>query len=956
MLKTIILAENAIDPSTWEKLEVEDVREFLIKRFEIFPDNARIYHNQVAENCDVTPSDEWGVDRLGKLEGTLYVIVYPKGVTAVVVIVAIIAIAAISYLLRPDIPSISMRNTQSNSPNNALSERKNQPRLNGRIPDIYGTVTSTPDLLAEPYILFENHREVETAYMCVGRGTYEVLEDTVKDDKTPVNDISGVSVEVYAPYTSPNSGDSPQLTIGTPPVAEPLWSTVRSNSVNGQILRAPNSGYVQGTNNIKFKHPNEIHVDPAAEIDFTASFFVGDVFTIANSDYTGSIDGTGVDQTISVRFNSASNRVEFETTATTAFTAGDELIISGAYFILGSDDINLDGTYIIAGVVAGALVLTAPSLVNSDWNLIAPIYSPATVTPYKTVNLKVNGTLLSVNLSGIYEVSFVSSLLIKLDQPNLINADWDDLDQYTNNETSYISPLLQSSIFKWVGPFIVENAEDFFFNFVASNGLYKDSGTNQVSFDVEIEIEITPIDSLGVPTGAAELFEGTIEGSAQTKSLRALTLKTYPTFHGRSKFRARRVTDTDSSFTGTVVDEINWRDAYAVTEVSENDFGNVTTVRAVTLATGAALAVKDRKLNMLVTRKIPQRISGTNFTTTLYATNRADEIISAICLDPKIGNRSVDEIDFDNIYTTIAEIETYFGSELAAEFNYTFDNDNLSFEEIIATVASSVYSNAYRRGNVIKINFEKETDISTLLFNHRNKIPGTETRTVRFGNEGDNDGVEYEYVDSEDDAIITFYLPSDKTAINPKKIESIGIRNKLQAHFHAHRIWNKIQNQNVITEFEATQEADVLVLSDKVLVADNTRPETQDGDVVSQNGLELELSQPVVFVSPQTYNIFLQHTDGTIESIGIIQGSTSYNVVLSNAPKAPLSLDQDAYARATYQIVGSASTREHSFLLTEKEPQTNFTTIVKAINYNSEYYSNDKDLIDDVIDEDGNPV
>jgi len=88
------------------------------------------------------------------------------------------------------------------------------------------------------------------------------------------------------------------------------------------------------------------------------------------------------------------------------------------------------------------------------------------------------------------------------------------------------------------------------------------------------------------------------------------------------------------------MDEIKWRDLYAMGEVTQNDFGDITTVHSVSQATGGALVAKSRKLNMLATRKLPRRISGSDFTTELYATDRADEIMSAMCLDPRIGNRS----------------------------------------------------------------------------------------------------------------------------------------------------------------------------------------------------------------------------------------------------------------------------------------------------------------------------
>ncbi len=540
-----------------------------------------------------------------------------------------------------------------------------------------------------------------------------------------------------------------------------------------------------------------------------------------------------------------------------------------------------------------------------------------------------------------------------MSNPSAVNPAWGAI-----TTTNYISPILSTTGSKWIGPFVLDktNLSEVFANFVALNGLYKDDGKNQLRFDVVCEIELTPVNADGSPRGAAEMFQATIEGSATYRSSRAVTLKANPTFEGRCKVRARRVTPSDLAFEGSVVDEVKWRDVYSVSPVSETHFGNVTTVQAVTYATAGALALKERKLNMLVTRKIPVRISGSTFSTELYATNNAAEIISFACLDKYIGNRQVAEIDFDSIYNSISEVSQYFGSDFATDFCYTFDSSNLSFEETIKSISDAIFCTAYRRGSIIKLSFEKETPDSTLLFNHRNKLPGSETRTIRFGNQDNFDGVSFQYIDPEDDAQITYYIPEDRSAVNPKEVESLGIRNKLQAYFHAWRTWNKIQFQNVITEFTATQESDLLVNNDRILVADNTRPDTQDGEIISQNVLQLSLSQSVDMSKYPEYTMFVQLNDGTTEAIPVTQGSTAKQVVLSRAPRLPLALDDDLYARTTFILVGNNEPRQNAFLVSEKEPQSNFTSVVRAVNYDARYYGNDKDFINGLINENGEPV
>lgn len=339
--------------------------------------------------------------------------------------------------------------------------------------------------------------------------------------------------------------------------------------------------------------------------------------------------------------------------------------------------------------------LVSPSIVNPKWSEASGLSTDAAIRVPDGAEI--------YNLSGVYTILSVSDTVITLSNPSTVNPAWLDI------ETNYISPILSTTGSKWVGPFVLEKTDlsQVFANFVALNGLYRDDGANQQRFDVTCEIELTPLNPDDSPRGPAETFQSTVEGSATYRSTRAVTLKANPTFTGRCAVRARRVTPSDLNFQGSVVDEIKWRDVYSVSPVTKTHFGNVTTVQAVTYATSGALALKERKLNMLVTRKLPIRTSGSTFTNELYPTNDAAEIISAICLDAHIGNRQVAEIDFNSVYDSIAEVKSYFGSDKAAEFCYTFDSDNLSFEETVKSIANAVFCTAYRRGNIVKLSFEK---------------------------------------------------------------------------------------------------------------------------------------------------------------------------------------------------------------------------------------------------------
>jgi hypothetical protein len=324
-MQTVVLIDNPMEPATWERVEVEDVRPFIVARYPEWPAGARIYSGPIGDDHDVTPSTPGDVERLATLP-ELAIVIFPEAPILIIaaIVVAIVAIAAVMFLL-PSIPDMS--NAQNTSPNNSLAERGNRARPNARIPDIFGTVRSIPDLIGQPYRVYENHREVEIATMCIGRGSYAISD--VRDGDTDVASIQGASVSIYAPFTSPNSGASPQLQIGTA-ISDPLFNVVRSNDVNGQVLKAPNDTAVRADQEIRFKDGGIVEA-AGGSIDFTQYFHAGDSVDIGNATDTGQT--ANANAIFAAATAVAPNKFVFATFDPSAhFEAGQEIVIAQAVY------------------------------------------------------------------------------------------------------------------------------------------------------------------------------------------------------------------------------------------------------------------------------------------------------------------------------------------------------------------------------------------------------------------------------------------------------------------------------------------------------------------------------------------------------------------------------------------------------------------------------------------------
>ncbi|MCZ1176811.1 host specificity factor TipJ family phage tail protein [Acinetobacter pittii] len=553
------------------------------------------------------------------------------------------------------------------------------------------------------------------------------------------------------------------------------------------------------------------------------------------------------------------------------------------------------------------------------------------------------------DLNGTYSVLSVADDRMALSNPAAVNPNWLKLKELTNQQTGALSPKLSSIGEKWIGPFILDNIERsrVIFNFVASNGLYTvSSGGNQAAVNVTIEVEVTPVNESGAAIGNPMLKQIILKGSAKSRQTVGATLDMV-TFQGRCSVRARRLTPTPA--VTTVVDEVKWQALYGAFPLQSTMYEHETVFRARTYATTGALSVKSRKINFDLQRMLPTYKNGA-MTTELFPTSSFADALVSMALDDKIGRRTIDEIDIENIYRTYNDIVDYFGTPLAAEFCATIDDTNLSFEELVTNLCDAVFCTAYRQNNKLKIYFERPTDNSVLLFNFRNIIPDSYKHDLTFGVIDDYDGLIYEYTDPTDDSRINIYLP-DKGAKNPKEVKSVGVRNKWQAHFNAYRLWNKLRFQRKSITFDAAPESELLVLRDRIAVADYRNGIHQSGEVVKQEGLILTLSHDVDFIAGKSYVIYLQMGDGSVDLIPVTSGSAKNKVVLGRLPSGALKLSSDDFVNTIYTVVNDDTKDSLPYLVAKKDPVDKFSNTITAVNYDVRYYLNDKDFIDVPVDD-----
>ncbi|MEG2445397.1 MAG: host specificity factor TipJ family phage tail protein [Acinetobacter sp.] len=944
MKKTVIICPDPFKKETWSVAEVDDVCAYLKQQFDMFPEFAKIYHDSVAQQNDITPKSKRDIDHLQKLNGVFYVVIYPAWIQ--LIYFAVVAIMA-AYAVYSILTMPKMNNNVAGSGNNELQSRSNRARLKGRIPDIYGRVRAYPDLAANTYTVYQDGVEIEECLMCVGRGYYQIHD--VRDADTAAEGISGISVSIYDPDKSIIGTDT-IYKIGQTFTELPL-SITKSASINGQTLQSPNSRAISDNTTLYFMTGGIIRSTDAS-LNFTEFFSVGDGLEISGAVIgidSASVGGSMIayeDGTLVITTDDTVDHLE-------SYQRLTLVGVTFSYSVVGETDpqiADLSGSYTIAtashSVVAGKNVytveLTAFKQVNYNWNYVTENNLTGTA--------KFEDSNLGVNLDDVYSVSAIQNNQITLANASTVNDDWDKIGTLYNGSTQGLSVEVSLDIVNthWVGWMEVykEDATKITFNVYFPQGLY---GVNkkgkQHALQIGLIFQFQHLSNSGIPTGAIDERFIILDINNPSSFGRTYTFDLQQV--GNCRFRIAK-TNVDTPWANNIT-ESKIKDVYLSSAYDKHAYEGVTIIRTRQVATDGALSLKERKLNCLVTRKLA--VDGTG---SLVATRDAGQALINLALDKYVGRRSSFEIDIAQIKSEIDKIKLYFGSSDAAEFNYTFDDDQLSFEEQAGMIASACFSECKRFGNKLRLSFEKPQTTSVLLFNHRNKVPQSEKRTYSFGIKNDYDGIKIEYTSPDDDERVNYYLSynrstgvvtEDSTATNPLEITTSGIRNHAVAKTRAWREWNKLQHQRVSVEFDALDESELLTRNDRVLVADNTSLATQDGEITAIDALILTCSQNVEFEAGVQHFCHLQMQNATVDIIECTPGEMTNQIILTRPPMQPLVVDPDRYVKTLYSVIKATDSAKSIFMLSEMNPNDQMTNKLVCVNYSDKYYEKDHSFI-----------
>lgn len=805
--------------------------EFVVNRI---PDGVpvRVYLGEIGDDTDVTDDFEALKD-----EDAVYHIVEGAGGGALVVgaLVALVVVAATVLLTKKPNLAVTATNNQAKSANNSLTDRSNKPRPYERSYDICGTVQTIPNDLMQTYKAFDNIGNLlEYSYYDAGRGHLHIEADGVTEGDTLISDITGSSVAVYAPYTSPNNTTSPQLQIGDV-IDQKLYVTYSNDDVDGIVLKAPNDiGANPSADGTAKRISNTGYIyDPSGDSAFSEFLSVGDVAVLSNFDVAGVTN------------------------------------LNGSFDVLYVDDFE------VRLAVNGA----------SNW---------AALTSGQTYTL-------------------------------------------TERSDTFIGPrdTYDVSLTDWY--YMVRGEVDrVLANVAGQNGLYKyDGGYSRANVTVELQYQM--IDSQRNPIGDIYTVQGTVTGN----STDYVGTSIYGQLPTASRFRARmrRITNFDKDYDGTVSDEITFINLYGQSLDTTPHYGNRTTVHCARKQTPRAASIDNPELRMIATEMCYKYLGNGVFDTVMTPNTQAVQSLIRLARDPAVGNLELTTANMDKLLAVQEEIESYFGSELAGQFCYTFDDYDTTMQDIVQTIAEAVFCTAYRKGADIMLRFDRPVAGPEMVFTHRSKTTGTEKWTRTFNDSTTYDSLSFSYIDPDTNVQETIYIPEELGA-NTEEYESKGVRNYQQAYWLAWRRYQRNALSKVVVEFEATEEGALATPGGVISVVKGSRIAPQDGYVVAVNGLTLTLSQPVTFTPGDDHSIILKKRDGSVQSISVIKGNHDREVIMLSAPEEAIYTGNSAL-KTEFSFGNEARHNAQKIVVSSIDPGDDRTVKITGYNYDDGFYKYD---------------
>lgn len=429
-----------------------------------------------------------------------------------------------------------------------------------------------------------------------------------------------------------------------------------------------------------------------------------------------------------------------------------------------------------------------------------------------------------------------------------------------------------ATVATWIGPFTASGAGSdltiaIAADFAAPRGLYIGTAGVPATLTLSVIAEARTVDESGTVFGSwFTLIDRTYSAATTTPQRNTERVGVAAS---RYQVRVRRVDleSTDSLYGHDVI----WAGLRAYLPETANH-GDVTLLAMRMLASNNLSAQASRKVNAIVTRKLPIW-NGTTWSA-LTATRSIAWAMAYACKQVGLTDAQID------LATLLALDATW--TTRGDHFDARFDNF-LSFWEAASKIASAGRSKVYMQAGIVRIARDQSSAIPVQMYSMRNIVKGSFSIDYLMPTVDTADAVDVGYFDSSN------WTPrrvrakfSDSTAARPAKIELFGVTDR--THAWREGMYQAASNRyrRKIIKFQTEMEGFIPSFGDLISIQHDMPAWGQHAEVVATNypgvGVNLTLSEPLVW-GYGTHYIALRKQDGSVDGpYAVTPGATDYEV------------------------------------------------------------------------------
>ncbi len=872
-----------------------------------------IFKGDLKEENIIDWRDPYAMNILLKLDDTITIIHRPQGIeifvaAAVAIVASIILAPSISPPPTPENPNFPKTRE---SPNNSLTGQANVARPLSRIPDIYGRMRVYPDLGAKTATEYISHIKHATEYLIIGRGEFDV--DEMKSTDTLLDDISGSNYTIYRPYE----------------LIPEILNVTESNEVNGQEIKASNDveSFDVFVSNVTFNIDKSFNSLSSTMSSFSR-LSPGDQFDIAG---TLSNDGTYTLSKFTV-LNYGAEPPDFEGESLYTVEVEETLVVETVALLTNFTTVGgvtVVGPYVVSGSTEEIWIdFIAPRGIadrRSSSSISISISMKIWLYELDSADNIVNTESYIVTMTdNTLDQRFYTFKIIPANTGAKYRADVTRISS-TVNDSSYYDTI------KWAKLTGVSRVLNFDQGNVTSVVLTT-AATDQATQSQQRKFNAIVTRKLLTYNTTTDL----IVGSEVKIIIATASFETPPGTITVNQGVSPAFTAFNDLIAGDKFSIIN-------SNLAIHD-GNYTFV-SIADVSGSWVVTVEEDTVLKPAEEMEFRILP-NLTA---STRMADALMNHL-VDPLIGNKSVSDLDLDELYAIqeILDVDAIYGSVLG-RFSYSFSSDKASVKDELMTISNACRCFVKKVGHRLEFGRDEINPTRTTLFNGRNKKPDSEKKTIKLQKPTDFDGVELQWVYENTGEAFTIHLPDNQSALNPKKIDAAGIKNFKQAWNRASIEFKKLKLQREFVDLTITKEGLHLQVSDRVANADGTDINSQFGELknYSESPTGTYLTYDAVdFKGEADATVIFRNEDSSITSEHTVtpRGDSLNGFFTTDSIPFDLKIrGEDDYQIGTLFVFMPNTTGDviKDYLVQKITPRNDDYVGVKLVNYTSDIYDAD---------------